>query len=137
MTDTAATTATTTLLAECPALKINTVLYSDRPMPTRVKLEQRVVWALFRHMEQRGWSAASVHDGDEETRVRSPKAAMELCFNLDDAYVFFRNAEGKRHYVRLVFGNSPEEVICDWGFTEGDADGFDAAVRAFDAATFI
>ena len=39
---------------EVPTLSINATLYNDRPMPSHVRIEQRIVAALIAHMSARG-----------------------------------------------------------------------------------
>lgn len=98
-------------------------------------IERRVVAALCAHLAKHDWKPCEVNDGDDRTTVKDAKGAMELIFNLDDAWLTF--AKGKhRHWVRLVMGNSGWDVINDWSFSQGDADGFNKAMEAFDAEKF-
>lgn len=99
------------------------------------RLERRIVANLFAHMLAAGWRPYAVDDGEEVTKVADAKAAMELIFDLDEVRVVFANAEGAKHTVLLVLGNGID-IITDWGFSEGDADGFNAAMDAFDAEQF-
>ena len=99
------------------------------------RIERRVVAALCAHLAIGGWKPCEVNDGDERTPVEDAKSAMELIFNLDDAWLVF--AKGKhRHWVRFVMGNSGWDVINDWSFSHGDADGFSKAMDAFDSEQF-
>lgn len=120
-----------------PELEINKALYKDRSMPPHVRREQRIVWNLIHHLHQNGgWTVARVEDGETRPKVTSAKAAMELLFNLDDAWLGFSNTASKRtHYVRLIFGNDMD-VISDWTFSEGDPDGFNAAMDKFDVEAY-
>ena len=43
----------------------------------------------------------------------------------------FAKPEGNEHAVYLVLGNDLD-IISDWNFTDGDPDGFNAAMEAFD-----
>jgi hypothetical protein len=121
--------------ADVPALDIDGVLYpiSGR-VPANGKLERRVVWALLAHMEARGFRVVGVHDYDEETRVDSPKAAMEVVFSVDMCNLHFadmsetpRTIDRERCAV-LVLGNGVD-VLSDWFAKPGDA--FDVALLAF------
>lgn len=121
-----------------PKLLLDKALYEGQNVPPHVVRERRIVWNLFLHLLQNGgWTVDSVNDGDTDTRTRSAKAAMELIFNLDEAYVFLSNTktENKAHYIYLVLGNDID-VVSDWSFTEGDPDGFNAAMDKFDAEAF-
>lgn len=95
-------------------------------------LERAIVWNLLGHMESRGWRVTKVDDGFATTEVADAKAAMELIFNLDEAYVWLTNARGIRHYVLLVMGNG-DLIISDYSYRLADADGFVDAMEAFDA----
>jgi hypothetical protein len=104
----------------------------------RLRLERRIVAALLAHLSRKGWDCVMAYDGEEEYTF-SPsegnlrKAAMEIVFNLDDCFLHFA-PDGKkkpRHWVRVVLGNGID-CISDWSYTEGDADGFNAAMDAFD-----
>lgn len=48
----------------------------------------------------------------------------------DEARVTFKKGEAK-HRAYLVLGNSPEEVICDYSYSESGADDFGKLVDAF------
>ena len=99
------------------------------------RLERRIVANLIAHMEAKGWKVYAVDDDDEATLVQDGKSAMELIFNLDDALLTFVNADDITHGVRLVLGNGID-MISDWGFSEGDPDGFRAAMQAFNTEDF-
>ena len=120
-----------------PTLELDKVLYKDRAMPPDVRRERRIVWNLIHHLYQNGgWTVARVEDGETRPKVTSAKAAMELLFNLDDAWLGFSNTTSKRtHYVRFVFGNDMD-VISDWNYSEGDPDGFDAAMNKFNVEAY-
>jgi hypothetical protein len=103
------------------------------------RFERRAVWALCHHMEERGWSVHTVYDGEEETHVATPKDAMELIFNLDEASLrFYRTGHDatKWHGVLLILGNG-EDIISDWNYSKGDPDGFNAAMEAFDVSRVL
>jgi hypothetical protein len=54
---------------------------------------------------------------------------MEIIFDLDVSRPYFEKGD-KFHSVVLVCGNG-EDILSDWNFAEGDADGFDAVMRTF------
>src|SRR5580765_3942124 len=96
--------------------------------------ERRIVAAMIAHLDRAGFSLTTVYDGEENTRVHTAKAAMELIFNLDEASVRFRkSAKTPIHGVLLIMGNgnNGQDIITDWNYSEDDADGFNAAMNAF------
>lgn len=94
-------------------------------------LERAIAWNLCAHLAAAGFAVTDVHDGEEETEVSDAKAALELVFNLDEAWLNF--TKGKRsHTVFLVMGNG-DCIVSDWNYSADDADGFNAAMDAFNA----
>lgn len=79
---------------------------------------------------ENGWTPTRI-DMDEPIEVTDVKSAMETIFNLDEAYLWFKNAEGREHYIFFVRGNSPEELISDWNFSGNGSDSFGAIMDAF------
>jgi hypothetical protein len=122
-------------LKNAPALKIDALLFKARPMPPHCKLERRIVWNLLEHLRSKGFPAIATFDGDDRERVRSSKGAMEFIFNLDEVSVRFKGNGGSEHGVLLILGEGID-VINDWNYTEGDPDGFDAAMNAFNAEDY-
>lgn len=123
-------------LERAPRLSIDALLYPEAPHTPHARGigERFIFWNLCRHLAAFGWSPHIIDDGDTRTRVRNDaRSAAELLFNLDEARAVFIDASGNRHAVALVLGNSPAELVADYGFTDGDADGFAAAMEAFDA----
>lgn len=100
------------------------------------KLERRIVANLIAHIEKAGFKVHSVYDGDEEIRVKDMKSAMELIFNLDEVSLrFYKTKPSEWHGVLLVLGNGVD-IVSDWNFFDGDRDGFDAAMQAFDSEQY-
>ena len=119
-----------------PALRINKVLYTDRPMPAHVKLEQRIAWNLLLVLEKAGFHPVAVHDGEELTAAHSKVSAMELMFNLDDAYLFVEHSKpssGTRQWIRFVFGNELD-IVSD--YSASDDDGFQKVMDKFNAEDY-
>jgi len=125
-----------------PALEINKVLYEHREMPLHVRVEQRIVWNLLLALEKAGFTPHLVDDGEEQTSAGSKKAAMELLFNLDDAYLFLshesaeKTEDGRRlrtAWIRFVFGNEID-VISDYSATNWH--GFEDVMDKFNAEEF-
>ncbi len=96
--------------------------------------ERRIVANLIAHMERAGWKVQGVHDGDQFDKADTAKGAMELIFNLDIARLYFEKG-AEEHGVLLVLGNDMD-IISDWNYSKGDADGFNAAMEAFDTDQF-
>jgi len=115
-----------------PALEINAALFDTRPMPGRVRLEQRIVAALYAHLAANGWRPIAVCDGEELTLTPDVKSAMELIFNLDAAVISFRKGVGER-WISLVMGNGAY-IMSDYSCS--DADGWSAVVDAFDPEAY-
>jgi hypothetical protein len=96
----------------------------------RGRMERRIVAALLAHLSARGFEPRSVWDGEEDTPATDTKAVMELVFNLDESRVYFGS-----HSVVFILGNGVD-VLSDWTYSKGDADGFDAAMQAFSSEAY-
>lgn len=58
---------------------------------------------------------------------------MEAVFAVDEVLLFVKSKvrRGSRtHWIKLVGGNG-EDIISDWGFSDGDPDGFNAFMESF------
>ena len=135
---------------EVPTLDINASLYSDRPMPAHVRMEQRIVAALIAHMGEHGWTPCEIAESGERHPVSDAKSAMEWIFNLDDSFLVLTkvvtvpavDAIGQlertytaRHWIRLITGNG-RDIVSDYSCTPSNADGFDTVVSAFDTEVY-
>ena len=116
-----------------PSLQIDKVLYASKKIPVHVRLERRVVWNLLAHLEQAGWLPLAV-ESDERVPTATAVAAMEELFNLDEGWLFVGKSKAE-HGILIVFGNGCD-CVSDYTFCRGDADGFDAVMRSFDAELF-
>lgn len=102
----------------------------------RQRLERRIVWNLALHLQAAGFKIVALNDGEEVvTLADDAKALMELVFNLDDSWPIFKKPGFSRKWVAIVLGNGID-CICDNSYQEGDADGFAAAMDAFDVEEF-
>jgi hypothetical protein len=103
------------------------------------RLERRIVANLIAHIEANGYVVDSVYDGEEDTSVTDMKSAMELIFNLDFARLYVRPKASSPfcdcHSIVLTLGEGCD-IVSDWTYSEGDKDGFDAAMDTFDADKF-
>ncbi len=106
----------------------------------RGRRERRIVANLCEHVLANGFRHYIVYDGEEEVEVSTTKEAMELIFNLDEVSLRFvakdsENPEDDWHGVLLILGNDMD-IIADWNYSKGDADGFNATMDAFDVERF-
>jgi len=108
------------------------------------KLERRIVWNLCAHLEAAGFIVYRTFDGEEMRYPKTAKGAMELIFNTDEASLRFipvscaklkKNKSMYEHGVLLVLGNGVD-IVSDWNYTEGDPDGFNAAMDKFNAEDY-
>jgi hypothetical protein len=122
-----------------PVLDHDKMMYErfgcDSHLRVKGRLERRIVWNLFAHLAQHGWLPWSVFDGEERTRTYTPKAAMELMFNLDEVHVTMRDLRGNEHWIFFTLGEGVD-IICDYSFAPGGKDNFEAAMDAFDGEDF-
>lgn len=121
-----------------PALDHDAMMASrfGTQVSVRGRMERRIVANLIAHLERAGFAPLAVYDGEDYTKVADAKAAMELIFDLDEASLrITRPGTEIEHGILLVLGEG-EDIICDWNYTEGDPDGFNAAVEAFDVAAY-
>lgn len=95
----------------------------------RMRLERRVVAALIAFLHEQGYVAESVYIGEDEPIVVQPegdtvasrtKAIMEEVFSVDDSWIYFRKGTDGVRWVRLVLGNSGDDVINDYGYSTSD-----------------
>jgi hypothetical protein len=90
------------------------------PVEKRIALEKRIVRRMIRHLKQNGYTLHSVDDGgDEDTRVRTEKEAMDAVFGVDEAHLYFQTPEfPKLMGVFLVMGNDGWDVIADHSYPD-------------------
>lgn len=122
---------------------------SELSNAARIDLERAIVRGLIRFMKKKGWVPFRAFDGESWSTLRNESSAMEVVFAVDEISLRFVPAAmwspgpGKlpskdardviaasEHGVLLVLGNG-EDVISDWNYTDGDADGFNAAMAAY------
>jgi hypothetical protein len=93
----------------------------------RNDLERRIVRGMIRRLKEQGWSVVAGNDGDGGWQpIRLEGEALELVFSVDQSWLRFDKA-GVRHNVMLICGNGCD-IISDWGYADGDPDGFNAAM---------
>lgn len=96
-----------------------------------MRTERGVLQSLIRYMKPRGFELLGVNDGEETVKTSNEKDALDTVFSVDESWMIFRKQGFTRHSVYVVLGNSPEEVVADWGYKEGDPDGWDKAMEAW------
>lgn len=123
---------------EVPELDIDALMlkkYGTQVSP-QGRLERRIVANLLAHLEKNGYQVVALDDTDDVQACAGAKAAMELIFDLDTAYVHVSGPSGSDvHIIQLEVGNGVD-IVVDYTYTEGDADGFQATMEAFDAETY-
>jgi hypothetical protein len=120
---------------EPPDLEIDALLYKGSEMHASAKMERRIVANLLAWLEFNGWKVTEIDDGDEETLVSDAKSAMELIFDLDEVRVEVSNAAGNSHRILMILGEG-SDLVADYSFTDKDPDGFDAAMKSFQAEDY-
>jgi len=97
------------------------------------KIERRVVWNLLSRLWDAGFSAVSVDDGsDRRIKCLDHEAVMEAVFAVDEALILVKSKQrrgSRMHWIKVVGGNG-EDIISDWGYSDGDPDGFNACMES-------
>lgn len=89
---------------------------TGRDNTRRVKAEQAQVRKLVRAALKRGW-LVSVYDSEEWAIKKSSNFTkiMDAANNTDEDTFVFRDTDGnKLGQVYLVYGNGPEDIVCDF-----------------------
>ena len=118
-----------------PSLEIDKQL---GPLNRYARMYRRVIANLLDHIQKAGFTLIGVNDGEELHTTTTIKSAMEIIFNLDECHIWVSDKPRKhRHYIFVVLGNEdPEDIICDYSFTDGDPDSFEKTMEQFDAEKF-
>lgn len=92
---------------------------------------------VLRALKNAGADDISYYDEDFDERVsligKPEKVVLDEVMNYDDLWVrFAKGTEGTEGYdrinVRFVFGNSPDEVVCDYTLFREDGDSFSVLI---------
>ena len=124
---------TDSIVPNCPELLTEAQrqqLERQKARDKRQSRERGIVRGLIRHMKRNGWNISTVWDGEEDTKVATETAALELIFDLDLSRLYLENAAGAFHSVVLVQGNG-EDIISDWTYSDGDPDAFDKLMSEY------
>ena len=81
----------------------------------RRQTERIIVRAILTKAKREGY-AISLDNGEEIIKLsplKTVKAMLEECFSVDDEALLLETG-GKKGWVRLVYGNTGFDVICDY-----------------------
>lgn len=95
-------------------------------------LELRIVVALCKHLESKGFAIEAVYDGEEDILVSDIKGAVKEIFKVAEAVLFVSKSGFLRHGITL-HPDHGIEILANWNYCDGDPDGFNAAMEEFDA----
>jgi len=113
--------------------------YKQKVIP-RGRIERRVMANLLHFLDANGFKPVLLDDTEEDTKVSTMQEVMELAFNLDECRVYFHHTstEAKpRHCIYFVFGNDGWDIAADWDCPDHDADGWKAAMEAFNPEEYV
>jgi hypothetical protein len=90
-------------------------------------IETKVFDKLFSDLGKAGWTPTHIDTGDEQewVKVASIKEARTEFESVDEATIRVAKEGTTPKRIFLVAGNGID-LICDYSFSEGDADGFSA-----------
>lgn len=131
-TNTSATVGLTLPNISAPPLEHDAMMLArfGQVMHPYMRMERHIVANLFEWLFMHNLLRnVSVDYGEENTECKNAQQAMELMFNLDECYLHVSG-----HWISFIFGNGNNgmDMISDYSYSEGDADGFQAAMDAFD-----
>ena len=116
--------------------KLAVVKTEPAPAPAAVDIERAALAALLEHLTARGFAPVRLFNGDDLIPFNndaSPSSAIvETIMASAQSTLMFCAAHGNAHGVFIVPSNGAD-LIGNWSYDEDDADGFNAAMVAFDA----
>lgn len=98
-------------------------------------LERRIVANLIHQLEQVGFQAYRVFDGEEYEKVSNMKEAMEVIFSVDESRLHVRQPGLKGHTIVIILGNGVD-CISDHSIANEDGSEFNAVMDSFDAEKY-
>lgn len=90
----------------------------------RIEVERRIVRRYVRHFLEAGYQILGRESGGEKLfDLCKVMPKNEDLFACDDLVLKFGKpgVAGSAGHLYFVFGNSPEEVLCDYGAKDGEA----------------
>ena len=84
----------------------------------KVTKRNKAVRFALKRLAEEGCKFKTVDDGGEEDEwidvtEKSKEKILKDLVAVDDAQLLIENPEGKEKWIRFVFGNAPNEIICD------------------------
>lgn len=100
-----------------PIRNIPIIMLMD--LETRVKMTKRATRFALKRLVEKGCKLKTVDDGGEEDEwidvTEKPiKEVLEDIMAVDMAQLLIENPEGKEKWIQFVFGNAPNEIICNY-----------------------
>lgn len=87
------------------------------------KIEEQITRELLLTANDAGWPCVGYDYGDGFESDTDYESTVDMCMNLDDVNLVFESPnKTKRAWVRLVYGNDGDDLICDYSLTEGFED---------------
>lgn len=117
-------------ILQCPDLEVDTRVTLSKEN----RYERRVIWNLLNILEEAGWRIVEVDDSDYTHQVATVLHAMNTIFAFDHVDLTFEK-DDMQHLVRVYLGEG-EDLINDFTYSEGDADGFQALMKDFDPVVY-
>lgn len=125
-------------IVEPPVLAHDTMMLTKwgNKLNQCMRTERKLIWNLLAHLEARGFKLTGANDGDEQYKLTDMKAAMEVVFSVDEAWLYVRKNKARiGHTIFIVLGNDGYDCVNDYSI--GETDGFTAAMESFDFEQFV
>lgn len=94
--------------------------------------ERGAIQRILRAAKKAGFDAVAVYDGEKMQRgkdkVMNEREVIEACDSVDDSFIHFRNAEGRKAWTRIILGNAADgsELPADNSVVPGFAEAMDS-----------
>lgn len=105
-------------------------------LPPHCRLERRIVANLINHLAAACFVPVAVDDGGERVKCNTAKEAMETIFSVDESHLIVGKLGAPKNHAILLIGGNGVDIVSDWNYTQGDPDGFNAVMAAFDSNLF-
>lgn len=122
-------------LIQAPTLDCDatTFLDNNREIHARMRSERAVIANLIDYLAEAGYAVRAASDGEQRHKVSDMKAAMEVIFSVDEAWLFVKHPDQARgQTIFIVLGNDGWDCVADYS----TADGFDEIMAGFDFDQF-
>lgn len=81
----------------------------------RIAVEKEIVGKTVDLMQESGWNAVAVHDGEELVKTEKKEEVIVSVFSVDESRVVFKK-NNEKCMVLFVIGNSGWDVISDHSY---------------------